>query len=362
MRIHFHLSYNVVFSYGFMMENPILEPAPGQEDVFNSLFSGKPYIVAQADDLFFHEAGVWMPRTKEWLVTSNRIGNACRIVALKMDGSYRFLSNLEEKVILANGGTSDGNGGAILLSQGIENQSGAMYHISADLTSCNLLAPTNPGPTLASSTYPPIQFFNSMNDIQLHNASGTYIFTDPAYGYLFQGFRTNHNNIPGLWHYTPSTNNFKLIDQDFRAPNGALLSPDQQTLYISDVWNSDWQSNPGEKSIKREVVQYDVIHNNNELSFTNRRVFVDFSSESMDLGYPDGLKCDERGNVYMGTGDGCRIYTSKGVHEKNVFLVWMCQNVIFFSHCCDYVCFLDLSREVADRVRLCKFVFWWGRW
>ena len=120
---------------------------------FRELYSGsKPARVLAYSELpLFHEAGVWIPATNEWLVTSNRLeknsANASekenessttpcvsvQITALHFSGKIRRLSHLETIVVMANGGTEDLSGGAYLLSQGLGSQSGAIFHIDAHL-------------------------------------------------------------------------------------------------------------------------------------------------------------------------------------------------------------------------------------
>ena len=42
------------------------------------------------------------------------------------------------------------------------------------------------------------------------------------------------------------------------------------------------------------------------------RTFVDLRAEEGAAGYPDGIKCDQHGNVYAGCGDGVRCYKADG--------------------------------------------------
>lgn len=53
------------------------------------------------------------------------------------------------------------------------------------------------------------------------------------------------------------------------------------------------------------IYEYDVVDGGTRL--TNRTMFA-----YCDVGVPDGIKCDEEGNVYSGCGDGVHVWDSKG--------------------------------------------------
>ena len=48
-----------------------------------------------------------------------------------------------------------------------------------------------------------------------------------------------------------------------------------------------------------------------------------------ETGYPDGLKCDARGNVYAGCGDGVRVYSPAGEFLGRVRLAGGVANLAF---------------------------------
>ena len=77
-------------------------------------------LLAESDEPLFHEAGVWIPHSSEWLVTSNRLlpgtpDTHVQISAIHhLSGAVRRLDALEKAIVMANGGTSDFAGGAYL--------------------------------------------------------------------------------------------------------------------------------------------------------------------------------------------------------------------------------------------------------
>ncbi len=53
---------------------------------------------------------------------------------------------------------------------------------------------------------------------------------------------------------------------------------------------------------------FDLVKYHEEPFLTNRRVFA-----MCDIGIPDGIKCDMKGNVYSGCGDGIQVWSPGGV-------------------------------------------------
>ena len=164
-----------------------------QSPLFSKLHTGKACVFAESSLPCFHEAGVWMPRTNEWLVTSNRLQpntsqTHVQISAIHYpSGTVRQLPLLEKVILMANGGTTDFAGGAYLCSQGLGETSGSLWHIDATLSSAKRVR------------QPEDLVFNSCNDIVLHRASQMLLFTDPSYGVEVQNFRTSYNPARAVW-------------------------------------------------------------------------------------------------------------------------------------------------------------------
>lgn len=163
-----------------------------------------------------------MPRSGEWLVTSNRLDQGTprehvRIFAIHPSGRVRRLLELEEKIVMGNGGTTDFVGGAYLLSQGWHDESGSVWHIDPDLCTARRVGP------------PEGLVLNSPNDIVLHPESNSLLFTDPAYGFEAQGFRTTFHDVKAVWVTSAER---QVEDDEWRVmhagcteqPNGVLVS------------------------------------------------------------------------------------------------------------------------------------------
>jgi gluconolactonase len=126
---------------------------------------------------------------------------------------------------------------------------------------------------------------NAPNDITVRK-DGHVWFTDPAFG---EQSDKKQMDYYGVYHLTPKGVVEQLLKMKTR-PNGITLSPNGRILYIS---NSD----------ERNVRAYDV---DGKGALTNERVFV----SNID-GSPDGIKCDEKGNLYV-TGNEIFIYSPQG--------------------------------------------------
>ena len=132
--------------------------------------------------------------------------------------------------------------------------------------------------------------FNSPNDLVFHS-NGDLYFTDPPYGL------EKRNNDPakelainGVYRVRPNGEVTLLID-NLTYPNGIALSPDEKILYVAI-------SDP-----RRPVIMaYDVQRDG---TVQNGRVFFNAAKlASPDRkGLPDGLKVDQRGNLFA-TGPG----------------------------------------------------------
>ena len=134
---------------------------------------------------------------------------------------------------------------------------------------------------------------NSPNDVCVHS-SGAIYFSDPWYG-RFPGFgieRARELGWQGVFRIPPGggPDDIELVvDQnEFEMPNGVCFSPDESLVYINDT-------------PRAHIKVYDV---NADGTFSNGRMFFEgVGSGVIEEGIPDGMKCDERGNIWV-TGPG----------------------------------------------------------
>jgi gluconolactonase len=126
---------------------------------------------------------------------------------------------------------------------------------------------------------------NAPNDIVVSKRGDVY-FTDPAFG-----DQADHRELDfyGVYHISPK-GEMELIAKPSGRPNGLAFSPSGKILYVD---NSD----------ERNVRAYDLAKDG---SASNERIFI----SNID-GVPDGMKVDEKGNLYI-TAKGIAIYSPEG--------------------------------------------------
>ncbi|MES2775665.1 MAG: SMP-30/gluconolactonase/LRE family protein [Bacteroidota bacterium] len=137
---------------------------------------------------------------------------------------------------------------------------------------------------------------NSPNDLFL-TKNGDLYFTDPSYGFE-KGAEDPKKEIAfqGVYKVDKAGKVTLLIDS-IEAPNGIAIFPDGKTLLVS---NSD--------NRKKMWYAYDITSNG---LLNNSRIFYDVSSEK-GAGGCDGLKIDNKGNVFATGPGGVWIFTKKG--------------------------------------------------
>ena len=123
---------------------------------------------------------------------------------------------------------------------------------------------------------------NSPNDVVVRS-DGSIYFTDPPYG--LKDFNVwKELSFNGVYRFAPD-GELVLLADDFDRPNGLAFSPDESVLYIDDTSRS-------------HIRAFDVSPDGN---LSNGRVFIDM--QSSEEGAPDGMKVDQKGNIYS-TGPG----------------------------------------------------------
>ena len=130
---------------------------------------------------------------------------------------------------------------------------------------------------------------NSPNDVIVKN-DGSIYFSDPWYGRMpvFGVERDKDLDFQGVYRLAPDGGEPELLLDDFEQPNGLCFSPDESLLYVNDT-------------ARAHIRVFDV---GGDGSLTNGRMFFEnIGTGVIEEGIPDGMKCDERGNIYV-TGPG----------------------------------------------------------
>ena len=140
---------------------------------------------------------------------------------------------------------------------------------------------------------------NSPNDLVFHS-NGDLYFTDPPYGLpKIEKDPAKELDFQGVYRRKP-TGELTLLTKEMTRPNGIGLSPDERTLYVanSDPAQAIWKAFP----VKEDgtLGEGKVIHDATE------------DVKAGKPGLPDGLKVDQKGNVFATGPNGVFVFDPAG--------------------------------------------------
>jgi gluconolactonase len=141
--------------------------------------------------------------------------------------------------------------------------------------------------------------FNSPNDV-VQKSNGDVYFTDPPYGLPKQeNDPSRETGIFGVY-LIAKNGTTKAIITDLTRPNGLAFSPDESILYVN-------QSDPE----RAYIMAYPVLKNG---LLGKGKLFFDTTPMVKQglKGLPDGLRIDNKGNLFATGPGGVLILTPKG--------------------------------------------------
>jgi gluconolactonase len=138
---------------------------------------------------------------------------------------------------------------------------------------------------------------NSPNDL-VYKSNGDVYFTDPPFGLPHAFADSSKAPVQGVYRLAKD-GTLTLLIHDIKAPNGIAFSPDEKTLYVSDV------------DPKRAAwLAYDMQPDG---TVTNGRVFFDATRWRKDPFFgPDGFKVDRQGNIFGARPGGLSVIAPDG--------------------------------------------------
>ena len=134
------------------------------------------------------------------------------------------------------------------------------------------------------------------------SSDGTIYFSDPWYGRM-PGFgieRERELGYQGVYRIPPGGGQDELrcsAEDEFDQPNGLCFSPDEKLLYINDT-------------PRAHIKVFDA---NDDGTVSNGRMFFEgIGTGVIEEGIPDGMKCDERGNIWVTGPQGVWVISTLG--------------------------------------------------
>ncbi|APO54999.1 SMP-30/gluconolactonase/LRE family protein [Bradyrhizobium diazoefficiens] len=173
---------------------------------------------------------------------------------------------------------------------------------------------------------------NGPNDMVVHPNDKAIWFTDPGYGAIsiYEGKLANTGSLQpyqkeAVYRLDTQTGQVaKVADEPFK-PNGIAFSHDYKKLYVCDTGITHY---PQAENV---VWSYDI--DGSKLSNPKRLIDMKLDGKS---GFPDGLRVDTEGNIWVGAGwvgpgyDGVQVFApNDGARIGQILLPETCANVCF---------------------------------
>src|SRR6266704_2153278 len=140
---------------------------------------------------------------------------------------------------------------------------------------------------------------NSPNDL-VYKSDGALYFTDPPFG-LPKFFDDPRKELAysGVFRVSPEGKKVQMLANELSGPNGLAFSPDEKFFYV-DNWDEK----------KKIIMRYEV---NPDGTLSKGKIFFDMTlAEGEDA--LDGMKIDQKGNLYVSGPGGLWIISSEGKH------------------------------------------------
>lgn len=157
---------------------------------------------------------------------------------------------------------------------------------------------------------------NSPNDVTV-KSDGSIWFSDPTFGIRgdYEGYRAEPELPTCVYRLNPQSGAMTVVAEDVDNPNGLCFSPDESLLYVVE-------SGSRPCTIHRYRVQGERLEGG--------EVWVDAGA----TGAPDGIRCDEHGNVWAGWGgspeaNGVQVFAPDGTPIGRIALPERCANLCF---------------------------------
>jgi len=272
------------------------------DPAMDAIVGPNPKIFKLAEGFKFTEGPVWV-HEKNYLLFSDPNSNII----------YQFSPNGNNAGTLAVFRTPSGYAGADIAEYGQPGSNGLALDAQGRLTinehgnrrvsrveqdgSVTVLADRYKGKRL-----------NSPNDL-VYRSDGALFFTDPPFGFpkLYKDAR-KELKFSGV--YSLYKGKLQLLNSEMSGPNGIALSPDEKYLYVGNWYDASLYTNGKADEKKIVVMRFEV---NADATVSNGKVFFDMTGAKGEDAI-DGIKVDQRGNLYVSGPGGLWVISAEGKH------------------------------------------------
>ncbi len=212
------------------------------------------------------------------------------------DGRFLFFTNIVNSRIFRY----DPEGGEFTVwREGTNEANGLMLDANGVINACEgggrrMVQYPDGGETIVLCAEFEGNRLNSPNDLAI-DSRGRVWFTDPRYGDFRDDMELDHESVYRLDPQPDGSWSAVRVTYDTTAPNGLLISPDEETLYVAQSKNGEGQ--------KRELWAYPIVEGGPE---EGSRIVGDH--EVLHNFYPhrgvDGMCLDVDGNIVATAGWG----------------------------------------------------------
>jgi gluconolactonase len=281
------------------------------DSAIDEIVGPNPKVFKLADGFKFTEGPVWVDKDGGYLLFSDPNANTI----------YKYTPNANQDAKLEVFRTPSGYAGADIAEYGQPGSNGLTLDPQGRLTinqhgNHRVVRDEHDGTqTVLADNYEGKRL-NSPNDL-VYRADGTLFFTDPPFGFP-KAFNDTRKQLPFSGVYSIYKGKLQLVSKDLTGPNGIALSPDAKYLYVGNWPRSltgqelrkedERVSEAGDKH--KVIMRYEVQPDG---TLKNGKLFFDFTNAAGEDGL-DGIKVDQKGNLYVSAPGGLWIISPEGKH------------------------------------------------
>lgn len=267
-----------------------------KDPAINQIIGPNPKIFKLADGFKFTEGPIWVNKDGGYLLFSDPNSNVI----------YKYQPHNNEAGSLTVFRSPSGYSGADIAEYGQPGSNGLTLDRVGRLTinehgNHRVTRLEDDGKVTVLADSYQSKRLNSPNDL-VYRSDGTLFFTDPPFG-LPKFFDDPRKALPFSGVYSIHKGKLQLVSKDFTGPNGLAFSPDEKYLYVGN-WDEK----------QKVVMRYEV---NADGTMKNGKLFFDMTSAPGEDAL-DGIKVDQKGNLYVSGPGGLWIISPEGQHLGTV--------------------------------------------